>query len=56
MRVIVQGWISVDVYNPKELGFPGEPYRGLEIVDDPGMKEDEGEDTIEDKVAAHKDE
>ena len=39
-----------------EPGFPGEPYRGLEIVDDPGMKEDEGEDTIEDKVAAHKDE
>ena len=38
------------------MGFPGEPYRGPEFVDDPGMKEDEREDTIEDKVAAHKDE
>ena len=34
------------------LGFPGKWNQGPQVVDDPGLKEDEGEHTEEDKEAS----
>ena len=34
------------------LGFPGNRNQGPQVVDDPGLKEDEGEHTEEDKEAS----
>ena len=34
------------------LGFPGKRNQGPQVVDDPGLKEDEGEHTEEDKEAS----